>query len=384
MWPSLCVPPPIAPALGAASNPSAVSQLGNESAYSKRLVSQEGVNDLAMLLDAVNRVQYLEEEVDDMCRSPKRPKLEIVDSCASGPPEKEGSVSLIQSLQWASRIVDELFPEERNRLAFWFQTGCLVKSNYSGIGCAELAFANLQKALKRKLGDGVSVPPIRLVECADTDKQCRQVLQAQGPPCTTPERCFGDILARLPLTVRQQLAAIRWPSKKDLLQNSRAKMDKLVKRKINKVLDLFENDGVVSFNIDSTCYDYISRQNVRVEAVDQVFLNGERGLNDAPLKGMRLAVAGMSCIHFSKAGDKLGLAGEDTAKPCLVWLEERRHRLEPFFIIECVFAHALLVLIHERLGHLYDIQEVTFDVYDLGWPSSNVPTPRRTWRCVRL
>ena len=208
-----------------------------------------------MLLDAVNRVQYFEEEVDDMCRSPKRPKLEIVDSCASGPPEKEGSVSLIQSLQWASRIVDELFPEERNRLAFWFQTGCLVKSNYSGIGCAELAFANLQKALKMKLGDGVSVPPIRLVECADTDKQCRQVLQAQGPPCTTPERCFGDILARLPLTVRQQLAAIRWPSKKDLLQNSRAKMDKLVKRKINKVLDVFENDGVVSFNIDSTCYD---------------------------------------------------------------------------------------------------------------------------------
>ena len=189
----MCVPSPIAPALGGASNPSAVSQLGNESAYSKRLVSQEGVNDLAMLLDAVNRVQYLEEEVDDMCRSPKRPKLEIVDSCASGPPEKEGSVSLIQSLQWASRIVDELFPEERNRLALWFRTGCLVKSNYSGIGCAELAFANLQKALKRKLGDGVWVPPICLVECADTDKQCRQVLQAQGPPCTTPERCFGDI-----------------------------------------------------------------------------------------------------------------------------------------------------------------------------------------------
>ena len=101
-------------------------------------------------------------------------------------------------------------------------------------------------------------------------------------------------------------------------------MDRLVKRKINKVLDLFENDGVVSFNIDSTCYDYISRQNVRVEAVDQVFLNGERGLNDAPLKGMRLAVAGMSCIHFSKAGDMLGLAGEGIAKPCRVWLEQRR------------------------------------------------------------
>ena len=160
-------------------------------------------------------------------------------------------MSLIQSLQWASRIVDELFPEEHNRLARWFQTGCLVKSNYSGIGCAELAFANLQKALKMKLGDGVWVPPIRLVECADTDKQCRQVLQAQGPPCTTPERCFGDILARLPLIVRQQLAAIRWPSKKDLLQNGRAKMDKLVNRKINKVLDLFENGDAVSFNTDS-------------------------------------------------------------------------------------------------------------------------------------
>ena len=51
-----------------------------------------------MLLDAVNRVQYFEEEVDDMCRSPKRPKLEIVDSCASGPPEKEGSPLLIRVL----------------------------------------------------------------------------------------------------------------------------------------------------------------------------------------------------------------------------------------------------------------------------------------------
>ena len=117
----MCVPPPIAPALGAASNPSAVSQLGNESAYSKRLVSQEGVNDLAKLLDDVNCVQFFEEEMDDTCRSPKRPKLkiehEIVDSGASGPPEEEGSVSLIQSLQWASRIVDELFPEERIREA---------------------------------------------------------------------------------------------------------------------------------------------------------------------------------------------------------------------------------------------------------------------------
>ena len=76
-----------------------------------------------MLLDAVNRVQYFEEEVDDMCRSPKRRKLEKVDSCASGPPEKEGSVSLIQSLQWASRIVDELFPEERNRPRFGSRLG---------------------------------------------------------------------------------------------------------------------------------------------------------------------------------------------------------------------------------------------------------------------
>ena len=388
-----------------------MSRRGSGDRRWKRLISQEGMNDLAMLLDTkgahysspAGGVQYFEEEMEEMCPagtlrkrahysspaggvqyfeeemevmypSPKRPKLEADSdgngSDTSGPnvDEKDGCVSLIESLQWASRIVDELIPEERNRLARWFQTGCLVKSNYSGIGCAEMAFANLQKALNMKLGDEVWVPPIRLVECADTDKQCRQVLQARGPPGTTPERCFGDITARLPMTIRQELAAISWPSKEDLLQNSRSKMDKLVKRKINKVLDLFEKDGVVAFNIDSTCYDYVSGKNVRVEAVDQAFVNGERNLNDAPCKGMRLVVAGMSCIHFSKAGDMLGLAGEGTAKPCLVWLEERRHRLEPFFTIECVFAHALLVLIHERLGHLYDIQEVTFDVYDLGEP----------------
>lgn len=145
-------------------------------------------------------------------------------------------------------------------------------------------------------------------------------------------------------------------------------MDKLVKRKINNVFGLFEKDGVVAFNIDSTCYDYVSGKNVRVEAVNQAFVNDERNLNGAPCQGMRLVVAGMSCVHFSTAGDIMGLAGEGTANPCLVWIEERRHRLEPFFIIECVFAHGLLTLIHQRLGHLYDIQHVTFDVYDLGEP----------------
>ena len=44
------------------------------------------------------------------------------------------------------------------------------------------------------------------------------------------------------------------------------------------------------------------------------------------------------------------------------------HRLEPSFTIECVYADALLILIHQRLAHLYDIQHVTFDVYDLGEP----------------
>lgn len=94
-------------------------------------------------------VQYFEDEMDEMCPSPKRPMLEQLEadsgSDTNGPSvvEKDGSVSLIQSLQWGSRIVDELFPEERNRLARWFRAGCFVKTNYSGIGCGEMAFANI-------------------------------------------------------------------------------------------------------------------------------------------------------------------------------------------------------------------------------------------------
>ena len=101
-------------------------------------------------------------------------------------------------------------------------------------------------------------------------------------------------------------------------------MDRLVKRKVKNVLDVFEKDSVFAFNIDSTCYDYVSGKTLRVEAVDQAFVNGERGLNCDPCAGMHVVVAGMSCIHFSKAGDMLGLAGEGIAKPCRVWLDQRR------------------------------------------------------------
>ena len=47
-------------------------------------------------------------------------------------------------------------------------------------------------------------------------------------------------------------------SEEDLLQNCRARMDRLVKRKIKNVLDVFEKDGVFAFNIEPTCYDYVS------------------------------------------------------------------------------------------------------------------------------
>jgi hypothetical protein len=40
-------------------------------------------------------------------------------------------------------------------------------------------------------------------------------------------------------------------------------------------------------------------------------------------------------VDWSLEGDHLGFAGP-SARPCIVWCEERRVRKEPFFLVECV------------------------------------------------
>lgn len=159
---------------------------------------------------------------------------------------------------------------------------------------------------------------------------------------------------------------ITWPTKDWLMKHNKSEVDAKMTMKINKVLNELEQEHV--FCKTSRSYCHVHKRECLTEPLDDDFLIGETGQDpNIASKGIRCAVAGMTCVHWSPAGDMLGFAG-DSAKPCLVWLEERRRRKEPFFIIECVFAAELIVMIKEILSDLYDIDHTEVNPFNLGHP----------------
>ena len=94
---------------------------------------------------------------------------------------------------------------------------------------------------------------------------------------------------------------------------------------------------------------------------------------------VRIAAGGLVCVDWSSAGDMCGFAGGST-KACLTWIEERRARQEPFWVVECVWSEPLLNFIRARLGYLYDIDFVIISPDDLGYPINRV----RMWLSALL
>ena len=161
-----------------------------------------------------------------------------------------GPRSLAESFEFGTAILDALGDHTR-LVEFWFLTSLKLKTEYSGMGCFEMALEALAIELAHRLFPDDPRRAAKFLRHAveynsscDVDSQCRQILMSEGSNFTTPQKCFTDIIERLPLDTRMQFKAVLMPSKEWLLDAQPYEIEAYVKDRMDKALDLLEKPGV--------------------------------------------------------------------------------------------------------------------------------------------
>jgi len=251
---------------------------------------------------------------------------------AAAAPLRPGSKNLAETFQFARVILQDLGEEGRSLLAAWYQTGLLLKTAYSGMGCVEMALAALHDSLVHDFGfEGL--PPAAPIESCDVSRTCRQVLLGHEFVGTKPKHVFFDLLDRLPVDVQMAYRRLEWPSKAWLLEHSEEQVEQHVLRLMRKALRLLNKPH--AFGPTAKAYCAVHDGNCLLNDVDGSVAGGETGAS--PCIGIRIAVGGLVCVHWSQAGGMTGFAGA-SAKPCILYVEERRAQQEPFSS-SSVFVH---------------------------------------------
>ena len=91
---------------------------------------------------------------------------------------------------------------------------------------------------------------------------------------------------------------------------------------------------------------------------------------DAEAEPADIHLAGTPCTDFSSRGNMQGFMGK-TATHFFAWLAQRLRIQEPIIIQENV-AGFITDVLQQAAGHLYDVQCVLLDPYQLGWPIGRV------------
>ena len=148
-----------------------------------------------------------------------------------------------------------------------------------------------------------------------------------------------------------------------MVSHTNAETNALVHEKMIKGLKQLDNKRCFDGKSKSFCYKHNGR--CKVDDVPELVHFGESGWGSC--RGFRLVAGGLVCVHWSRQGDMSGFAGH-SAKACMVFVEERRFRREPFWVMECTFSQELVDYIACRLDHDYDIDWLVIGPDDLGDP----------------
>ena len=104
---------------------------------------------------------------------------------------------------WPKRVLDALSQQGFDgALASTFQKfGLCLTTDYSGMGCPEIAAAHLQEACRHVSGSAMEQwPGLRCRKASDCSPSCRRVLMSHVGP-SAPACVFGDMLNRAPADV---------------------------------------------------------------------------------------------------------------------------------------------------------------------------------------
>ena len=263
--------------------------------------------------------------------------------------KSDGPATLAEILDWAPQYLKLIAIQSpgmyRNIVAKLFETPLHVVTDYSGLGGPERALDDIIGALRGNFGVDAKIVFHRAREM---NASCRKVLLCRTPP-RGPVHVFGDIFEGMPLSIRRDLERLfeRFQRKRRLSQNGARALRTCFADKLVAGVDKLIKPVKVYRDRKQFCY--------RCNQMCPV----------APQSTRSLAIAGVTCTDFSKAGSRLGAGGRSYL--CYAWWCHQTLVDQPaLLVMECVaeFATELLA----RFSHTYVIATLDFSPLDLGIP----------------
>jgi len=253
----------------------------------------------------------------------------------------------------------------------------MLTTSYSGMGCAEMAASMISEALA---GQGIET---RFVpwSATDVDRTCREMLM-EHEPGSRPEHVFGNILERIPADLLKSLeqkrmrmlavlegrmteATAKGTSKDVLVRYRREQVQRLGAKFVAGVTTALQD-------LDASCYQscWCYRHSQMCCPVADATQQGPRGL--------RLEVAGTTCVAWSSMGASLGWL-DSSSLPCLVWCHQQLATLPDLILHENVATFDEQVL-RDILGSKYHINALICTPLDFGIPAQR----KRKYTLCRL
>ena len=284
------------------------------------------------------------------------PTRAVLDDAPLGPRDRREVLRIVEAQ------VESLGPQELRRVVEKFADGLWVDTEYSGMAMPEYFLRRLQSWLEVH-GHNVN---LSFGSSGDLLEHARAVLLEVGK---SDECVFGDMTEKLPGKIKKkfvELIALHAGKQKQDLKGARsAKQRKEVKRASERAFLAAVKEVLTEEMQSSAASDFKN-------TMSYCFRHRRLCLTNKPHKrGIKLRVAGISCIDWSTRGSRLGTLG----KGILAWLTFIREVMldQPdVAVVECTKHYA-----HE------DIEIVTGELYALSFAvfsSAEVGPPAERWR----
>ena len=303
-----------------------------------------------------------EDHQDSASASPESgiPELETPEQ------QRRGPRSVEESMHWASQYLDIMSSEypvafENVRKKFASRGLCLV-SDYSGMGCAEIAMAQIHQTLREKGCEA----HMCVHRASDLKAQCRQVLLEHSGPSAL-EHVFGDLTTRIDDTQLDELTQLQKETELEFSSRVAAgEQAKTVREELGASMETSAR-RILSCNryADRACFKaWCFKHQTECPVWPEVRKGCSQG-------GITIAVAGVTCTDYSAMGKRRGQVGPAMV-PFWVWSHEVAFFKPEIVLVECTVSIALSSL--QLFTAEYHISHRVVTPTDLGFAASR---PRR-------
>jgi len=221
-------------------------------------------------------------------------------------------------------LLSGLTEEQTTAIKATLASGIMLWTDYSDSGQAERAVSSLASAIL-----GPEANSVHLDRACDIDSSCQRFLQA-----TYPGMCvFTDILQRMPVDLKAHLEAMLQAHYGEFVEAKQAALAK--GEKFSKVCEEIGDRFLVQ--AAAALRGSPQQESLTVDCVaceKHCPAYRRRCLEPGQQGGIKMLIAGVSCVDWSARGKQLGILGP-TSLPFLTLMYEILHCRYAIIVLEC-------------------------------------------------